>query len=203
MQYDLESIRAYAVEHTIKEIKSFFNFPSYGATKRYLLNHLVEHKTESRKGINNPAYKHGGKGTRLYDIWCGMKCRCYNKKDSHYIRWGGRGIKVCNEWLSDFNAFKVWSEENGYDKGLTLDRIDNNKDYFPSNCRWCSIEEQNNNQRRNIKITYKGKTQTLKQWSKELNLNYNMLLYRYRNMKLTTEEMFMLPSGKVRRDYGL
>lgn len=85
-KYIYGDILLYAREHTIKEIKEFFNFPSYQATKRYLLIHKIKHLPENRAGGNNGNYKHGGKGTRLYNIWCGMKNRCYNKKDAHYPR---------------------------------------------------------------------------------------------------------------------
>ena len=102
-KYIYGDVLLYARKHTIKEIKEFFSFPSYQATKRYLLIHNIKHLPESRARENNGNYKHGGKGTRLYNIWCGMKNRCYNKNDTHYARWGGRGIQVCSEWLLDFD----------------------------------------------------------------------------------------------------
>lgn len=96
--------------------------------------------------------KHGGTGSRLYKIWNGMKGRCYNANDPSFKHYGGRGITVCDEWRTDFDAFRAWAMENGYDENAaygvcTIDRIDMNGAYTPSNCRWVSIAEQNKNKR--------------------------------------------------------
>lgn len=192
-KYIYGDVLLYAVDHTIKEIQEFFCFPSYGATKHYLLQHSIKHCVESRAGKNNANYRHGGKHTRLYTVWCGMKSRCYNKNDSHYSRWGGRGIQICSEWLLDFNNFKHWAESNGYKAGLTIDRIDNNGNYCPENCRWATVKEQNNNQRTNRLITYSGKTLNLKQWSVELGINYGTLHSRLDDFKWSIEKAFNTP----------
>lgn len=189
-KYVYGDVLLYAREHTIKEIQEFFCFPSYEATKRYLLNHSITHLAGSRTGKNNSNYKHGGKHTRLYNIWCGMKSRCYNKNDSHYPRWGGRGIQVCSEWLLDFDNFQVWALHNGYADNLTIDRINNDGNYCPANCRWVTVAEQNNNQRTNRLITYNGKTQNLKQWSKELHINYGTLLFRLDALNWSIDKAF-------------
>lgn len=88
---------------------------------------------------------HAGTHTRLFRVWCSMRGRCNNPNCSDFHRYGGRGIKVCAEWDSDFAAFEKWSKENGYVMGLTIDRIDNDKGYSPDNCRWTTMEVQNNN----------------------------------------------------------
>lgn len=80
--------------------------------------------------------KHNGKGTRLYRILNGMKDRCLNVKSQYWIRYGGRGITICQEWAKDFAIFKEWALANGYEDTLTIDRIDNDKGYCPSNCQW-------------------------------------------------------------------
>lgn len=91
--------------------------------------------------------RHGGGGTRLYDIWKGMRARCNNPNHKAYPQYGGRGIKICREW-DDFASFREWALANGYREDLTIDRINNDEGYEPNNCRWASYVEQRHNQRR-------------------------------------------------------
>lgn len=98
------------------------------------------------KGPLNNNYKHGMTKTRLHLIWSNMKTRCLNTKDPHYKWYGARGIKICPEWL-DFIPFKEWAMSSGYNDKLTLDRINNDGDYCPNNCRWATIQEQSLNRR--------------------------------------------------------
>lgn len=116
----------------------------------------------------------GGKHKRLYDIWINMRARCYGKTHPNYPLYDGRGICICDEWNS-FEAFEKWALDAGYDKSscrgaYTLDRIDVNGNYEPSNCRWISADEQNRNKRNTRNITYNGKTQCVAEWARELNL---------------------------------
>ena len=129
--------------------------------------------------------KHGLTNTKLYTKWSGIVQRCTNPNAIHYDMYGGRGITICDEWRNDFYSFYSWSIENGYKDGLTIDRIDNNKGYYPENCRWTDLETQANNTRRNHYITYNNETKTLTQWARLLNVNVETLRDRvnHGNMK--------------------
>ena len=94
---------------------------------------------------------------KLYDAWRAIKKRCYNEAHYAYKDYGGRGIKMCDEW-NRFENFYSWALSNGYAVGLTLDRIDNDGDYSPDNCRWASWKVQGNNRRTNKFISFNGKT---------------------------------------------
>ena len=96
-------------------------------------------------------YKHGGKGTRLYRIWKSMRTRCNNPNSPSYKNHGARGITVCEEWQHSFEAFRDWALANGYHDCLTIDRVDNDGNYEPSNCWWATYKEQNINKRPRIK----------------------------------------------------
>lgn len=132
-------------------------------------------------------YKHGKKGTKLYNTWLHMKTRCYNKNYNRYDDYGGRGITICDEWINDFKAFYDWSMSNGYKDNLTIDRIDVNGNYEPDNCRWADRKTQANNRRNNVYLTYNGKTKTISQWSRELNIPENTIRSRYYRNKTDIE----------------
>jgi hypothetical protein len=102
--------------------------------------------------------KHGDSNTRLFSIWKGIKKRCYYKKDKFYHRYGGLGIKVCDEWVSDYSEFKRWALSNGYSDELTIERIDVSGNYEPVNCTWIAMADQSYNKRIHSNNTsgYKG-----------------------------------------------
>lgn len=127
---------------------------------------------------------------RLYEIWQSMKKRCLNHNDENYCNYGSRGIDVYNPWINDFDKFKFWAFTHGYQNNLTLDRIDNNKGYYPDNCRWVDMKTQCNNRRSNVVISWNGKTQTLKQWSEEMNINYGTLRSRYKDYGFKPPKLF-------------
>jgi len=101
--------------------------------------------------LTSKNYKHGDaiNDSRLYKIWRNMKTRCNNPNNTAYKRYGGRGIEICLEWKSNYIAFKAWALKNGYNENLTIDRIENNGNYEPSNCRWLPKSE---NSRRGARI---------------------------------------------------
>lgn len=122
--------------------------------------------------------KHGMSKSRLYRTWRSMKRRCTDKHRMNYADYGGRGIKVCEEWASSFETFMVWANENGYDDSLTIDRVDCDGSYSPENCRWATSKMQNNNTRRNVRITYDNQTHTIAEWADLLNIKYDTLYKR-------------------------
>lgn len=105
-------------------------------------------------------YKHGYKtresSDKLYGVWCGIKQRCFDKNREGYNLWGGRGITICDEWKDNFNAFHDWAIAAGYKEGLSIDRINVNGNYEPSNCRWATQKEQARNTRKTIYLYYDG-----------------------------------------------
>ena len=129
----------------------------------------------TRKGVNNFNYKHGMKGTRIYNSWRSMKTRCLNKNNYHYKNWGGRGITICEEWLKFENFYKDMGE---MPESKTLDRIDNDLGYCKKNCKWSTNKEQCNNRRNNILLTYQEKTMTASQWAKELKIKLSTIYCR-------------------------
>lgn len=143
-------------------------------------------ESDSRNVKSVPAYKtfeeRGFKsgGTRLYNIWQGMRNRCKNENNPCYERYGGRGIRVCDEWNNDFVAFHDWALANGYAYDLTIDRIDVDGDYEPSNCRWATNEQQSINRRSNIHIKIGNATKTLSEWCKIFEVDYKKVNARYK-----------------------
>ena len=125
--------------------------------------------------------------------------RCNDIHNNRYKDYGGRGISICQDWQDDYMNFYNWAINNGYDETLTIDRINVNGNYEPSNCRWADTKTQCNNTRSNIMVTYKGKTQSLKLWCEELHLDYGMIRARYSNShwkNKTIEEILFTPNQK-------
>lgn len=124
---------------------------------------------------------HNKWGTRLYRIYANMKQRCYNPKNVWYKNYGAREITICQEWLNDFMNFYKWAKTNGYSDNLTIDRIDVNGNYEPSNCRWVNKIIQQNNMRSNRHITYNNETHTIAEWARILKISSKFLSDRLRN----------------------
>jgi hypothetical protein len=133
----------------------------------------------SREISQTVSLKHGKSNTRLFWIWCHIKQRCFDLNDKNYSRYGGRGISVCPEWLS-FQPFYDWAIENGYNEKLTIDRIDNDGSYQPSNCRWATMQEQRRNTDHLHYLTFQSKTAIIKDWAESVGLKPTTLLMRIR-----------------------
>jgi len=158
-----------------------------GNTKEIVSSLLKSGNTKScgcimKSILENRNTVHGlaKKNRRLYNIWCRMRQRCNNSNSSDYDRYGGRGIDVCAEW-SSFRSFYNWAINNGYESNLSIDRIDNNGNYQPSNCRWATNIKQARNKRNNHLITYKGETKTLAEWSQITGLDGSLIRYRLKH----------------------
>lgn len=124
--------------------------------------------------------EHGMSHTRIFNIWQKMIRRCESPNDKSYPRYGGRGITVCEKWHS-FQPFYEWAKENGYDDTLTIDRIDNDKGYSPDNCRWSDAYTQSQNRRSCLVFEKDGKSQTLKQWCRDIGISYTTVYQRIRH----------------------
>lgn len=157
-----------------------------GNTKIIRCDHILGGKIKScgclaKKNKKSKAYN------RLHCLYKDMKARCYNKNSPSYKNYGARGITVCDEWKNDFMSFYNWAMTNGYDenktrKEQTLDRINNNENYNPKNCRWVNFRKQANNTRKNVFLKYKNTTKTIAQWSRIFKMNYKKF-YRFIHKK--------------------
>lgn len=123
---------------------------------------------------------HGLTNTRLHGIWTAMINRCENPKNNRFYSYGAKGIKVCEKWRNDFQSFYEWAMSNGYSDDLSIDRIDNSKDYCPSNCKWSTTKEQANNKTTSRLIEYLGETKNAKQWADFFGVDYK---YFHENLK--------------------
>ena len=135
-----------------------------------------------------------GKKTRLFRIWTGIKTRCFNEHDKAFKNYGGRGISLCSEWLN-FESFHNWAVENGYLDTLSIERKDTNGDYMPDNCTWVTAKVQANNRRGNRLIEYRGKTQTMAQWSNQYEISIATLFSRLER-GWSIEKALIAPIGK-------
>ena len=122
---------------------------------------------------------HGLTKHPLYRIWQRIKSSTTNPNHQDYEWYGGKGVRVCEEWFNDFSKFYEWSVANGYQSGLTIDRIEVNGDYEPSNCRWVPFQTQTLNRTDNIYLTHNGTTRTIKEWSQITGIKPSTLYARH------------------------
>lgn len=126
---------------------------------------------------------HGKSHTRLYNVWLGIKNRCYKQSNKCYKNYGGRGIIMCDEWKNDFQKFYDWAIKNGYNQfekygNCTIDRINVNGNYEPNNCRWIDNKTQCRNKRTNNIIEYNGIKYVAIEFAEKFNINYSTLITR-------------------------
>lgn len=153
--------------------------------------------------------KHGYTNTKIYKIWSGMKSRCNYNKNENFKYYGGKGIKVCQEWEDSFEAFLKWSMENGYVPGLSIERLDSTKNYEPNNCKWIELSKQQNNTSRSLMIFAWGETKSLSDWCRDVrcSLNYNTAICRIKDFRIkkrklkfkNMEELLSTPPIKIKK----
>lgn len=153
--------------------------------------HLLDgHVTSCGCWNRDSATIHGMSHEPLYHTWVSMRQRCQNERQKAYVRYGARHIFVCDEWQS-FKNFQEWAMSNGYEHGLTIDRINNDDGYYPENCRWVDRITQANNTSTNRFITYNGDTHTIAEWARLFEIDYDLLRRRInRNDMRDFEEYF-------------
>ena len=151
-----------------------------GKKKTICTANLKSGHSKSCGCLNREAkYKtHEKTNTRIYGIYNGIKTRCYNKNMNMYKYYGGRGIKMCDEWKNNFESFYQWSINNGYRDELTIDRIDVNKNYEPNNCRWIPMNEQHYNRTDNVYYIINNQKKCLAELCKEYNMPYQTVRKR-------------------------
>ena len=149
-----------------------------------------------KKGEN--FYKHGLSATKLHRVWWGMIERCYKRYHKSYSEYGGRGIKICDEWRDDFKTFYDWAMSNGYAEKLTIDRIDNDKGYSPDNCRWVTQSCNARNRRTSRLIEYDGVVHTLVEWSEITGLNPDTITERLKMGWTVQEALTIKKNGRYK-----
>lgn len=149
--------------------------------------------------IKMPKIIHNDWKNPLHKRWCDIKYRCYNPKSSRFHRYGGRGIKMCDEWFNDYVSFRDWCYSNGYKEGLTIDRIDNDGDYEPNNCRWVTQKEQYKTRSSSILVEKDGLIQTVNDWCIELNIWSETIYYRIKKGMNPFEALFECDNSKLKR----
>lgn len=132
----------------------------------------------------------------IWVTWYNMKQRCYSPKTKNYKHYGGKGVTVCDEWLEDYHNFEKWALEHGWERGLTIDRIDTNGNYCPENCRIVDYIVQSNNKTTNRIETFNGDTDTVANLCRKYNRNYGRVLLRLKYGYSIEESMSLEPLQK-------
>lgn len=154
------------------------------------------YKTENAKRLYSGVRQND---KRLYAIWNGIKQRCQNTNCRSYSNYGGRGIKICDEWANDYESFYNWAVRSGYQHGLQIDRIDNDGDYCESNCRFVCQKTQANNKRNVALYTINGETMSLSQWCEVYHQDYYLVRQRVVKLGWTIQDALTLPKNQSHR----
>lgn len=144
-------------------------------------------------------YKHGHSYEKIHRVWYGIIERCYSELHKSYHEYGGRGITVCDEWKNDFQAFYDWAMSNGYKEGLQIDRIDNNGNYDPKNCRFVTASENCRNRRTARIIEFNGEKKSLVEWSEITGLNPDTITERIKNGWSVEEALTTIKNGRCEK----
>ncbi len=203
----LERCKVLSFAYQDESGKSFWNVQcdcgkKFVAQGWYLTSkHTVSCGCYKRNRLGNENKTHGLSSSRLYGVWIGMKCRCYDENNPKFPRYGGRGITICDEWRDNFQAFYDWAMANGYDENApkgecTIDRIDNDGNYEPSNCRFVNSKRQANNRRSNATYEYRGEVLTICELAEKYNVPYDLLYKRVRNLGWSIERAITEPVQK-------
>lgn len=152
---------------------------------------LLDEKTKQGANLIHGEARRG-KWKKEFRLWVNIRQRCYNENCKAYKNYGGRGIKVAERWMMSFQDF-LEDAGRAPSPNHSFERINNDGNYEPGNCRWATRKEQNNNTRQNFFIEYKGQTKTLAQWCDELNLRYDRIIQRLRKFNYSVEEAFTKP----------
>ena len=212
-------LKVIGIERTDKNRKKFVCQCDCGEVKQiepamWELEIIKSCGCKSKELSRNAIKKHGLSKTRLYSIWHGMNDRCFNPKNKNYLNYGGRGIKVCKEWSGENELFNFidWANNNGYADDLTIDRINVNGNYEPSNCRWADIITQANNKRpteewkkRELKTwTIDGEVKTIGEWCEQYDISTVTISYRMKKLGMTLEQALKTPkfcSGRPKTQF--
>lgn len=154
------------------------------------LSDAIKNSKSSHCGCSPARLRHGltKANKRLYWVWAAIIQRCENKSSKDYSDYGGRGITVCHEWRENFENFYGWALSAGYAQGLTIDRIENEKGYFPENCQWVTIKDQIRNQRKTVFIEWNGEKRSLSEWAERQGLSEKTLRARLFSYKWPVEK---------------